>query len=715
MKHENQNIQSWQCGDKGDNVIATLHEEVLTISGAGNMYKYWSGLYPNRNNYPPWRFHTFYTVIISDGVTNIGQSAFYFHKELTSVKIADSVTSIDSGAFMYCKGLTSIIIPDGVASIGRSSTFYGCSELTSINIPKGITSIGDKTFYDCIKLTSINIPDSVTSIENEAFYNCANLVSINIPDGVTSIGYDAFRNCAELISINIPDSVVRLAWGGVFQGCYGLTSVTIGSGVTSFSDFQIQSRHPELVSIDVSPNNPKYSSIDGVLFVKDQDYEVVDGERVFKDMAFALKATKKLLKYPANKKGAYTIPNGVAFIEKCAFEDCRKLTSITINNDVTSIDQWAFDGCSKLNTINFNADNIHTPALFSKCTALTTINIGNDVKILKGVFSHCTELISITIPNNVLTIGIGAFSGCKKLISVIIGNGVTSIGSDAFNGCDKLIAIEVATENTAFCSIDGVLFSKDKTILIKYPEGKQETSVVIPDGVTTIGEYAFSGCKKNNSIVIPNSVTTIGNSAFSRCEGLSSVIIPNNVATIGDNAFSSCKKLNSITIGNSVTFIGGYAFQNCDDLISITCLCQKKPSLGYRTYVLRSSGDEWLEFTTFDGIRKDCYLYVPREKIEDYRRDSWKFDAQRECGHWAQFTNIEAIIHNVILVPLNEECAILQTVDYNAKAILPNIPTRAGYVFDGWYSDMFYNKAWNFDVDVVIADTTLYAKWTPVK
>ena len=177
---------------------------------------------------------------------------------------------------------------------------------------------------------------------------------------------------------------------------------------------------------------------------------------------------------------------------------------------------------------------------------------------------------SFVIPDSVTKIADKTFYNCSSLTSVTIPNSVTSIGSDAFFGCSSLTSITVDENNVNYKSIDGNLYSKDGTTLIKYAIGKTETSFTIPDSVTNIGNNAFSGCRSLTGITIPNSVTSIGSWAFSGCRSLTSITIPDSVTIIGSWAFSGCSSLTSVTIPNSVTSIGERAFFDCSSLTSIT-------------------------------------------------------------------------------------------------------------------------------------------------
>jgi hypothetical protein len=174
---------------------------------------------------------TLVNIIIPNGVTSIGQSAFLRCTSLASVTIGNSVTSIEQEAFGGCTRLASVNIPDSVTRIGIS-VFAGCTSLASITIPDSVTSIGNRAFQGCTSLASVTIPDSVTEIRDYAFFGCTSLASITIPNSVTSIGERAFQGCTILASITLPDSVTGI-WPAAFSGCTSLSSVTIGNSVPS--------------------------------------------------------------------------------------------------------------------------------------------------------------------------------------------------------------------------------------------------------------------------------------------------------------------------------------------------------------------------------------------------------------------------------------------------------------------------------------------------
>ena len=471
-------------------------------------------------------------VSLPSTLTSIGNNAFENSTILASITIPNSVTNIGGGAFSGCSALTSITIPNSVTSIGNY-TFESCTGLTSITIPNSVTSIGQRAFIGCSNLTEITIPNSVTSIGGEAFRDCSALTSITIPNSVTSIGVCVFEDCTGLTSIEIPNSVTSIG-SSAFNGCTGLTSVTIGNGVTSIGNFAFY-YCTGLTSITI-PNS--VTSI---------------GDNAFSN---------------CNSLTSVTIGNSVTSIGSSAFYKCTGLTEITIPNSVTSIGDEAFRECSALTSITIpNGVTSIGGETFYYCSALTSVTIGNSVtSIGDNAFSNCNSLTSVTIGNSVTTIGDFAFYGCSALTEITIPNSVTSIGDEAFRGCTGLTSIVVDDGNSVYDSREGcnaIIETATNTLI------RGSGNTIIPNSVTTIGDYALEGCTSLTEITIPGSVTSIGEGAFSLCRGLTSITIPNSVTSIGGLAFAGCSALTSITIPNSVTEIGWWAFHACNYLTDI--------------------------------------------------------------------------------------------------------------------------------------------------
>ena len=289
--------------------------------------------------------------------------------------------------------------------------------------------------------------------------------------------------------------------------------------------------------------------------------------------------------YNNEYSGSVTIPETITYnsqtyrvtsIGSSAFLNCSGLTEVTIPNSVTSIGSNAFSRCSGLTKVNYlgtvdkwveidfvNTSNptYHAKDLYINNELLTDVKITSADSIKNSAFYNCQSIKSVEIGNSVTSIGWTAFLNCSGLTEVIIPNSVTSIGKSAFFGCRGLKNIIISSDNLSYTSEDGVLFNKDKTILLKYPEGKENTSYIIPNTVTEIGNNAFYRCSGLTSITIPNSVTSIGYEAFQSWSGLTSITIPNSVTSIGERAFIGCRGLTSVTLPNSAS-IGYDAFYN---------------------------------------------------------------------------------------------------------------------------------------------------------
>ena len=207
---------------------------------------------------------------------------------------------------------------------------------------------------------------------------------------------------------------------------------------------------------------------------------------------------------------------------------------------------------------------------FSNCSRLTSVKIPSSVtSIGSNAFYWCSSLRSIEIPDSVTTIGDYAFSSCSSLTSIEIPDSVTTIGDYAFSSCSSLTRIAVASENPNYADEDGILFNKEKTVLIQYP-GNGGSNYTIPSSVTSIGKHAFEGCDCLTSVTIMEGVTSISYMAFSSCSSLVSVTISSSVTSIDAYAFQNCSSLTSVTIPSSVTSIDAYAFSSCNSLTSFS-------------------------------------------------------------------------------------------------------------------------------------------------
>ena len=532
-----------------DNLTWKLYEDgTLNISGKGAMknYNYYDNPSPASQKKDSVK-----KVVIEDGVTSIGNSAF------------------DS-----CSNLTSITIPDSVSSIGNF-VFYGCSSLTSITLSNNITNIGNSAFAGCSSLTSITIPDRVTSIEKYAFYNCSGLTSITIPDSVTSIGESAFRNCTSLTSITIPDSVTSIG-KSAFSNCSSLTSITI--------------------------------------------------------------------------------PNGVTSIGESAFSYCRSLTSITIPDSVTSIGDAAFKYCSNLKTISLSCKSSLKKSDFGDQANLVSYTL-HTLKKTEAKAATCSEdgnkeywtcehcgkyfLSDDTNPETAKAVEqsecmIPAIQHKNAITRGAVEPTETDPGYSGDRYCpdcntvlEKGYTYWIEDNLTWKLYEDGTLNISGTGAMKNYIYGNNKsparlnlsvTSIVIEEGVTSVGDYAFENCDNLTSITIPGNVESIGESAFYNCDNLTDVTLQDGVKSIGDATFIWCNNLTNIVLPNSITSIGDWAFKDCTSLTSI-----KIPSSVtsihdpfYNCFSLKTISldcDSPLKRTDF-GKQADLVSYTPHTLIK---------------------------------------------------------------------------------------------------
>lgn len=320
------------------------------------------------------------------------------------------------------------------------------------------------------EVQTVEIQDGITHIGNNTFNYFGQLTSIVIPDSVTSIG-NTFRGCA-ITAFQVPKNVTEIA-GGAFSDC------------------------PNLTAFSVEEGNSAYCAIDGVLY----------------DITGTV-----LVKFPTGKSTSFEVPSHVTKVGDFAF-DHAPLTSVVIPANVKVIGQEAFNQCDELVDISFSEGlTAIEDSAFWDCDKLKTILLPSTVTdIEEYAFSYCQELSCLGLPENA-TICANALVSCG-LTQLDIPKGVSLLDlndPDLSSWCPNLEKICVAEGNSLYCSVDGVLYNKEKTTLLKCP-AKYTGTLTVLNGVTRIGARACADCNALNKIILPEGLTTIGEAAFARC------------------------------------------------------------------------------------------------------------------------------------------------------------------------------------------------------
>ena len=609
---------SGDCGATEDDNVTWSYDGngTLTISGTGDMkgYNIINGVAQNL----PWENYrtSIEKVVIESEITEIGFGSFAGCTNLTEVIFAknSNLEKIGSNAFDRCTSLTTVTIPEGVTSIG-SSAFYGCTGLTSVTIPEDVTSISQDVFYGCTGLTSVTIPKSVASIGDGVFYDCTSLTTVVVERTTPqSLEEHVFDKTPENLKILVPAGRVdayKQAWNkhadkiqeipngycGAENNTGGVESVkwvfnpTTGtltiSGTGAMADCGLWDSYTadtpwknykndikkivigkEITSIGTY-NFALLPNLENITFEENSELQTIGG------FAFYNSGFTNI-----------TIPANVTAIDVGVFNSCR-LTEVTFakNSKLERIGTTAFAGCRGLTSIALpsSVTSIENEA-FRYCAKLTTVTMERSTPPTLGdnIFESCEELNTIFVPVNALTRYQKDWSPYKRKLAI-----------GGFCGADGHESDVTWKLQNGTLTISGTGAMADYSYYQAPWNAYRDTieTVVIEDGVTSIGQYAFYACTSLASITIPKSVTSIGEFAFNNCKalenidlpeeltkinryafaqsGLTSVTIPANVKEISEGAFKECTALENVILSENITLINEDAFNGCQSLETI--------------------------------------------------------------------------------------------------------------------------------------------------
>lgn len=565
---------SGTCGADGDNLTWKLNRDTreLVISGSGYMKDY------NYGNETPWYdiAAEFETVTIESGVADVGAKAFCFSNLIKRVTLPDSLTAIREWAFGFCTYLSEITIPENVTFIGEYA-FWGTG-LSGITVPRKVSNIGrgavagqnmkailvdagnqyytsengvlydkDKTLlhtYPKRKNSKVEteagsksyfrIPDTVTEIEDNAFYH-AQLDEIHMGSAVKTIGYEAFRHC-KFSTILLPASV-----SCVEQFAFANTALEKmyfeGDAPASFASKVFYECPADLTiycKADADGWNADSSGKWNGYPLKKMLGLGECGKNDADQLIWTLDPDGTL-----TISGSWSMQNYKNYVTNNPapwYDFCDKIKTVSIETGVTELGQGAFRNCENIQKVTM-AESVKKIGMYA--------------------FANCTGLTEVRIPESVTYIGQDAFYKCTSLTSIRIPAATEFVYDAAFRGCRALAKIVVAADNPKYCSVDNVLFNKDKMDLIFYPAGKTDLTYTIPNSVKSISPFAVYENSNLTKIKLPDNLDAwIGEYAISYCEGLREINIPASVTLLGDFFLAQCTRIEKIYFeGNAPTTI----------------------------------------------------------------------------------------------------------------------------------------------------------------
>ena len=529
---------------------------------------------------------------VPNGTTTIGENAFYKMTNLAALKFPEGVVEIKSSAFYNCSGLQSITFIKGLKTIGQNS-FNGCSSVQALVFPEGLNEIGSSAFYGCTSLVTISFAEGLKTIGSSAFERCSNLVNVQFPSTLETIRDFAFyyTNISNLV---LPDGLQTIGKASfVWNITKNIRSLTLPANILSIGEYAFGGQ----------PQNLNWSWNDGdnlramlqrltidTIYVHMAPYTIPDN-------ALGTRTTTTLV-VPKNTRDIYSTAKGwritpniiegdwEAEYDKSLFQrgDDTIEEGMTITQNGITYKLYAKEGRKAhlySDLTDYSKDSIILPEkIYFRA---------NNYNVAGVDMFKSNRIVDLVLPNAITSIK-SIKSGVKTLN---IPASVNSI-SDMHESAD-LQEFKVDINNKTYCDADGVLYSKDKTYLyyMPYARNKQDQfSYTIPDGTTTIGEYAFykmtnisriqtnselqvikdyafQGCTNIGKIGFAKGLKKIGSHNFSGCTSLTQLSFPENMEEIGASAFYGCTSLVSVTIGEGLKTIGTSAFEKCSSLLKV--------------------------------------------------------------------------------------------------------------------------------------------------
>ena len=545
-------------------------------------------------------------------------------KAYSSYPVASGTETIGEYAFFHSKVQT-VFLPDTVSTIGDYA-FYYASELSSINFPTALTSIGDSAFFACQSLTAVDIPATITQIGPSAWAACTSLPAITVAaenpnyTAVDGVLYTKDMTVLKVypyaksgVTFTVPDSVVELeAYAFAYTG---MQSIDGCASLRAIGDSAFYS----CTALKSLPDAPKLETIGERAFYSCKaltSLSFPDSMRSIGEYAFAWCTAVK----------TFDSGNGLQETGKYSVYYCTALTTVRLGSGMKTIGEYTFYKCSRLANVDFGTSvrEIGSCA-FGGCSKITEIVLPDSVELVESAaFNSCSTAKMLVLSQNLREIGARAFMGLKGISTLTIPDSVQKIGNSAFNGLSNLLELHLSAKTQEYGS--GVFSSASKLPRVELPEGMTAipeemfsscnalTEVIIPSTVTRIEKGAFRSCKKLGNTELPASLTYIGESAFYYA-AMTSVTLPAGVTEIGERSFYNIAALTEFNFSESLKTIGDFAFYGCGKLTHIG-LPDSVESIGTSAFNRCSSLQEVVFGKGLASIGSMCFNYC--HKLERF-------------------------------------------------------------------------------------------------
>lgn len=513
-------------------------------------------------------------VILSDSITQIGDSSFYSNGSLVTVSGLTNLQSIGSDSFRTCPSLTNFQWNSGLNSVGDRA-FNGCSSLLDPVFYDTLETIGESAFSSCNTLDSIVIPGTVTNFGESAFQYCANLKNLVLNEGLSEISNFGFDQCTNLKSVTFPETLSYIN-RYCFRYNYRLQNLNIPDNVSGIGDRAFYYCYNQNIA-EEGLNVVNFGS--GLKFIEEQAFYSNISLRSA-DLPENIESIGPEAFRACGLSGFVNLPDSLNSIGKNAFDSNNYIESINIGSGLTTLSEGCFEECTSLSGV-FIPDSLENlnKNVFVRCYDITTISLGNGIEYINDyAFGDCRSLTGIDIPSQITGIGNSAFQTGLNITNVGFVEGLEYIGNSAFGNCYSLTG--VSFPNT-LSGIGPSSFSAcyDLSGQIIYTPNLQSVGVGaflgtdIYDVVfnnhpsyNKIEDSTFSSCAKLTGLNLVPNITEIGGSSFANCSILSGINFNETITTIGNSAFSICGDLSGVSFPNSIEAIGDSAFFNCYDL-----------------------------------------------------------------------------------------------------------------------------------------------------